>query len=265
MKPVIKWSGSKRSQAPYIADQMPEYDTYYEPFVGGGSMLYTAEPKRAVCGDICKPLIDLWKMIQNDPDRLAEGYEERWNGLQKEGHVYYYDIRRRFNEGHDPCDLLFLTRTCTNGLIRFNQKGEFNNSFHITRKGMNPDSMREILLDWSVRVKDVRFVHADYRESTKDAKEDDFVYLDPPYQGTKGMYYGKIDYDAFFRWLGELNDKGVKWILSFDGSREDREYGTEIPKELYRQHTLIPSGLSTFRKTQSGKSDMVYESLYLNY
>ena len=65
-KPVIKWSGSKRSQSAQIKTYFPDiFDTYYEPFLGGGSMLYAINPEHSVCGDICKPLIDLWKEIRD--------------------------------------------------------------------------------------------------------------------------------------------------------------------------------------------------------
>ena len=66
MQPVIKWSGSKRSQAEKIISYFPDYDTYYEPFIGGGSIMYHIKGKR-VCSDICNPLIDLWQIIQNNP------------------------------------------------------------------------------------------------------------------------------------------------------------------------------------------------------
>ena len=73
--PVIKWSGSKRSQAERIKKFLPEsFDKYYEPFIGGGSMLYAINPEKAVCGDICRPLIDLWNKIKNEPEQLAYEY-----------------------------------------------------------------------------------------------------------------------------------------------------------------------------------------------
>ena len=265
MQPAIKWSGSKRSQAESIIRFIPPYDTYYEPFVGGGSVMYALSPRKAVCGDVCAPLIGLWNMIKTDPMHLAESYERRWNRLQKEGQSVYYEIRDRFNREQRPEDFLFLTRTCVNGLTRFNSKGEFNNSFHITRDGIQPDSLAKILRDWSSHIQNVRFVCADYTVTTRNAGKEDFVYLDPPYAGTKGMYYGKLDYERFFGYLHDLNGRGVKYALSFDGKRDGYDYGMEIPHDLYKRKIQLPSGLSTFRKVQNGKNDMVYESLYLNY
>ena len=65
---VIKWSESKRSQAATIKPFLPEtYGTYYEPFIGDGSMLYALSPEKSMCGDICEPLINLWKEIHDNP------------------------------------------------------------------------------------------------------------------------------------------------------------------------------------------------------
>ncbi len=86
-KPVIKWSGSKRSQSARIKAYLPDkFNRYYEPFVGGGSMLYAINPTDAACGDICAPLIDLWNEIKNNPITLSEAYRVRWTRLQTEGY-----------------------------------------------------------------------------------------------------------------------------------------------------------------------------------
>ena len=113
-KPVIKWSGSKRSQSSKIKEFLPDkFNRYYEPFVGGGSMLYAINPPAAVCGDICVPLIDLWNEIKNNPVELSEAYKLRWTRLQTEGYQAYYEIRDDFNKNRSPEDLLFLSRSAS--------------------------------------------------------------------------------------------------------------------------------------------------------
>ena len=161
-KPVIKWSGSKRSQSAKIRGYLPDkFNTYYEPFLGGGSMLYAINPQGAICGDICTPLIALWNEIKEHPEELAEAYRTRWKRLQDEGHLVYYEIRDNFNTNRAPEDLLFLSRTCVNGLIRFNANGDFNNSLHHTRPGIDPDSLKKIILDWSEHIQGVEFLAED--------------------------------------------------------------------------------------------------------
>lgn len=266
IQPVIKWSGSKRTQSEKIKSLFPEsFETYFEPFIGGGAMLYAINPPKSICGDICIPLIRLWREIRDNPTNLAEAYRVRWNKLQQEGYVAYYEIRNSFNRDKSPYDLMFLSRTCVNGLIRFNEKGEFNNSFHHSRQGINPDRLAKIINDWSLRVKNTEFMAKDYMITTESAKSGDVVYLDPPYFHTKGRYFGTIDFDRFLGYLEDLNYRGVKYLLSFDGKRGNKNLTVKLPRELYKRHLLIPSGNSTFKKVIDKKNEKVLESLYLNY
>lgn len=264
--PVIKWSGSKRSQSSIIKSFVTEdFDTYYEPFIGGGSMLYAFSPNKAVCGDVCCPLIDLWNEIKNNPEMLAESYRKNWKRLQTEGYQVYYEIRDRFNNSNNPQDLLFLSRTCVNGLIRFNANGEFNNSLHHTRPGINPDRLEKIIMDWSEHIHGASFEAKDYAETTVNAKKGDLIYLDPPYFHTKGRYYGGIDFDRFLEYLRDLNKRNIKYILSFDGVRGDDNFTVELPSDLYKRHEFIPSGNSSFKKVMDKENKKVMESLYLNF
>jgi len=264
--PVIKWSGSKRSQAEQIVSLFPKnINCYFEPFLGGGSILGYLEPQKAKCGDICQPLMRLWKLIKTNPELVANEYEKRWKELQKKGYKKYYEIRSDFNNTKSPHDLLFLSRTCVNGLIRFNNDGNFNNSFHYSRKGIEPSRLRKILLKWSGLIKNTSFASLDYRELTDNAQAGDFVYLDPPYLNTRGRYFGTINFEDLIEYLMLLNKKNIKFALSFDGTRGDKEYTVKLPKELYKRHILLHSGNSTFNKVQNNKIEAVHESLYLNY
>lgn len=262
----IKWSGSKKSQAEQIISYFPKtFETYYEPFLGGGSILGALKPRKAVCGDICVSLIKLWKDVQKNPKLVANEYKKRWNELYKIGFKHFLKIRESFNKSKSTHDLLFLTRTCVNGLIRFNKKGEFNNSFHHSRKGMNPATLEKIIFNWSKIITGYKFYCKDYKTLTKNAKKGDLIYLDPPYFHTKGRYFGAINFKDFIKYLEELNKKGIKYILSFDGQRGDKSYTVQLPKKLYKRHIYLHSGNSTFRKVQDKKIEQVYESLYLNY
>lgn len=266
IKPVIKWSGSKRTQAARIKSFFPDsFGTYYEPFIGGGSMLYAISPMKGICGDICKPLIDLWKEIRDNPEDLANSYSLRWKRLQEEGYTAYYKLRDDFNAKKSPYDLMFLSRTCVNGLIRFNDKGEFNNSLHYSRPGIKPERLKEIILDWSKHIQGSEFIAADYTVTTESAKTGDIVYLDPPYFHTKGRYFGTMDFDRFFEYLDDLNRRGIKYLLSFDGKRGRADYTVDLPKDLYKRHEFLQSGNSTFKKVIDKETEQVYESLYLNF
>lgn len=270
-QPVIKWSGSKRSQSEQIIFYFPKnIDTYYEPFCGGCSVLFQllhsdVKVKNYICSDINKDLIDLWNMIKNNYEFLINSYKNMWKELNTDENLerkkeYYYSVRERFNKFRQPEDFLFISRTTTNGLIRYNQKGEFNNSFHITRKGINPETLNKIIKQWSDKLNEynVQFIHSDYNEIQ--TQENDFIYLDPPYAGTKGIYYGTIDYEKLWEWLRQQN---CRYILSFDGTcgKEDRTY--EVSNDLYNNHVYLENGNSSFKKLRYEKIEKVKESLYL--
>ena len=152
---------------------------------------------------------------------------------------------------------------------RYNQNGEFNNSFHITRNGIKPDTLKPILYEWSekLRKNNVEFIHRSYEDIINEVKEGDFVYMDPPYFNTKGMYFGGIDFEYFFSFIEILSEKkNVKFALSFDGKSGDVDNTYCVPKKCYKNHLYIKSGNSSFKRTiGKNKNAIVYESLYLNY
>ncbi len=262
---LLKWTGSKRSQAARIAAYAPIYDRYYEPFLGGGALLYLLGRPGAVGGDIYAPLTAFWLMVRDQPDRLISDYAEQWAALQADLPGYFYFVRNRFNEQKRPEDLNFLMRTCVNGIVRFSKSGDFNNSFHLSRKGMLPKRFEKIVRKWSTRVQDIEFRTGDFEETTADAKVGDYIYFDPPYAGNKQRYIGDLDVERFYRVLDKFNRKGVKWALSFDGVRGRTTYDYSPPPEIYKRRELLDSGYSAVAKVLNGPVEMVTESLYLNY
>lgn len=271
--PVIKWTGSKRSQSKAITSMFPVgYARYFEPFVGGGSMLYASGARDAVASDICRPLIDLWNDIKYKPDALSQGYRARWEMLQRDAAAEtYYAVRERFNKAirdggsADPSDFLFLTRTCMSGLVRFNSKGEFNVSFHAGRPGVHPDTMHKTLNEWSTRISGTVFLCDDFVSVLASATHDDLVYLDPPYLHTKGIYGSTVSLEQLCACLDDLNRRGIRWLMSYDGTSGDDDHTASIPKELYMRHIYIPSGVSSFKRIVCRKTEHVMESLYTNY
>ena len=276
---LIKWTGSKRSQARAIASLIPPYRRYFEPFVGGGAVLYLAGRPGSVAGDVYSPLIDLWKLVQSNPDMVIADYERQWKALQDELDTvdrrelkrgegiprYYYAVRTRFNKEKSPLDLNFLMRTCVNGIVRFNDAGEFNNSFHLSRRGMTPQRFANVVHAWHDVIRGVRFVCQDYTATIAEAQEGDFVYLDPPYASNRQRYIENLDLDRFFDALEGLNRRGVKWALSFDGRRGELDLTHAVPASLYRRQLLLTSGNSAVNKVLNGPVEKVEESLYLNY
>lgn len=271
-QPAIKWSGSKRSQCDEIISYFPrKIETYYESFLGGGSVAYRLmnsdiNVNKFVLSDLNSDLINLYKLIQNDYKSVISHYELLWNELNKDSDferkkLYFAEIRKRLNEKHDPKDFMFIMRTTTNGMPRYNSDGEFNNSFHITRNGIEPFRLEKILKEWNDTLNNhnVEFINASYDEFCPN--ENDFCYCDPPYANTKGMYFGAIDNDKFFNFLQNLK---CPYCFSFDGYCEDEDSTYDVPKSVYDEHIYLKSGKSSFRRVIGNKTDkIIYESLYI--
>ena len=271
-QPVIKWSGSKRSQSEEIIKYFPkEIDTYYEPFCGGCSVLFQLlhsdiKVNNYVCSDKNKGLIDLWNLIKVDPKLVSHSYSIMWNELNIDDNKerkkqYFYMVRERYNNEHNPTDFMFIMRTTTNGMPRYNNNGDFNNSFHVTRNGILPNKLEKIIYQWSevLNKNNVEFINQEYNNIV--TNKNDFVYLDPPYANTKGMYYGTIDYNILWNWLKQ---QSCKYILSFDGKTNNEDMTQNIPTNIYSKHIYLNSGNSSFRRVVGkSKNTIVKESLYI--
>jgi len=276
---AIKWTGSKRSQASLIANVAPSFTRYIEPFLGGGAMLFLAAHPGAIGNDIYDPLISLWKIIRDDPDYLIENYQSEWTKLNVELDEFnlskmtrgngvprtFYIARDRFNQRPNPIDLNFLMRTCVNGIVRFNAQGEFNNSFHLSRRGMTPERFAVGIKSWQPILQGVELTSHDYREVLDRANRGDFVYLDPPYAGNKQRYAKSLPPEDLFIELEKLNNRGVCWALSYDGRRGGQDLTYDVPKSLFKTRHYLRSGNSAVKKVLSGPIEKVEEALYLNY
>lgn len=190
IKPIMKWVGGKRELLPELRKHIPpsfdkETNTYYEPFVGGGALLFDILPHHGVINDSNEELINLYKVVKNDVDSLIK--EVSSYPYDKD---FYYSIRE-LDRGEDFPDSLsdikraartiYLNKTCFNGLYRVNKKGQFNTPFG---KYSNPTICKENdLKDVSsyFNDNDISIMSGDFAQCVKDAQEGDFVYLDPPY------------------------------------------------------------------------------------
>lgn len=281
MQPIIKWSGSKRAQADQIISKFPkEINVYYEPFLGGGSvfgkLIRTPEIKvnKFVLSDINSDLIQLWKLFHENPDIVKKHYENIWKlmnkpeNTNKEKSDFYYELRDKFNSDKSQTvdrSLLFnfLLRTCFNGLVRYNPNGDFNTSFHNNRSGIIPERFNNVVDDWNffMKDKDITFICDSYENVLTNVTDKDFVYLDPPYDISRGMYFanefGKDDLFDF------LNKNIPKLAMSYDGKSGKDDRTCKNMRLQYNSHEYIYSSVSAFKKITHGKVEDVYDSLYL--
>lgn len=267
LQPLIKWPGSKRLVATALAELIPRSGRYFEPFLGGGAVLGLQSYRVSFAGDTVPELVDLWNRVKYTPDDVCEAYAQRWNRLQREGHTAYYSIREDFNRSRSSDDLLFLSRTCVNGLIRFNRNGDFNNSLHHTRRGIEPQRFRRVVMDWNAALTASSIACEDFESLLSQAEAGDVVFLDPPYVGTKGRYHPAVfDFERLWAVLDALSQRGVWWMLTLDGEAGNRDYGSNwVPQELFQVRRSISTGLSPFSRLMDGRVDRVTESVYLNF
>ena len=273
MPQAFPYQGSKRKLAPLIVDCIPKTtDCLVEPFAGSAAVSIAAawagRSKRVWLNDAHAALMALWERIIHDPKGIAADYEDCWRAQEGREREYYNQARREFNATHKPELLLFLLARCVKAAIRYNRKGDFNNSPDNRRKGMRPETMaKNILLVSQILGPETRTTSQDYKAVLKKAKHNDLVYMDPPYQGVckdrDCRYVNGVGYDEFVAELGELNRRDVPFVVSYDGRTGEKTYGKPLPDHLELVHAEVLAGRST-QATLLGQDHNTYESLYLS-
>jgi len=258
MGKLIRWSGSKSYLTKEIISYFPKkFDIYYEPFLGSGSVFLDFNPKKAVVNDIDINLIKLWLEFKTNGINLIKEYKILRRRFIKNRN-FYYKVRNRFNKLKKTVDFYFLTRTCYNALIRYNSKGEFNSPIHFSRNGMNPNMIYEEYFQTLSLIKRSSFLNLDYKEALKTVTQKDFIFFDPPYAEIKknSLYLKNFDTENFHSFLKQLNEKKIKWALTY-GEKE-------IPEEIYKHNIKLKEMDSQFRKLKKINYKTI-ENLYLNY
>lgn len=187
VQPFLKWAGGKRQLLSQIEEYFPDqFTTYYEPFIGGGAVLFHLQPKKAVINDFNEDLINCYQCIKDCLEELIEKlkYYETKNNSES-----YYSIRamdrteeyKNWTSVEKAARLIYLNRTCYNGLFRMNSAGQFNSPFGSYK---NPCICNEPVLralNKYFNENDIIFRKGDFYDACKDAPKGSFIYLDPPY------------------------------------------------------------------------------------
>ncbi|HVS20549.1 MAG TPA: DNA adenine methylase [Pyrinomonadaceae bacterium] len=269
----IPYQGSKRNLASEILRYFPaKIETLYEPFAGSAAIsLAVAANKRAKAvhlNDLNKPLVDLWRAIVTTPEKLAKDYEALWRDQLDDPKAYYNKIRDEFNLTGRPDYFLYLLARCVKASVRYNANGEFNQSPDNRRRGATPATMREQILGASFLLKGkTTFSSKNYRDAVLQATEADLVYMDPPYQGVCGnrdtRYLASVQFCEFVEVLEKLNDRSIRYIVSYDGRTGSKVHGVRLPGRLNLTHMELNAGRSS-QATLLGRDDATVESLYLS-
>lgn len=230
IKPFVKWVGGKRQLLNDIYKYMPEegYSTYYEPFLGGGALFLSEQPKKAIVNDQNEELINAYKVIQNNVELLIETLKSH---QRKNSEDYFYDIREwdrkpeysKRSDVEKAARLIYLNKTCYNGLYRVNSSGFFNTPYG---KYKNPDIVNEYglqALNTYFNKANVKFLTGDFEDAVKYIRRGAFVYFDPPYAplsstsnytGYTSGGFNEEDQIRLRNLCDKLHLRGVNFLLS---------------------------------------------------
>ena len=242
-KPFVKWAGGKRSIVDKLINLSPEkYNTYYEPFVGGGAMLFELNPKRAVINDYNKELINVYECIK-DEEKLDLMCKELSKHETNHTEEYYYKVRDLDKNKKSYAKLIdykraartiYLNKACFNGLYRVNSNNEFNVPSGKRTKVHTIDIDLGIMHCF-LNFNEVKILSVDYEEAVKEAQKGDFIYFDPPYDSDTSTFngytengFGKEEQVRLSRVFKDLDKRGCYVMLS--------NYNTELIRELYKDY-----------------------------
>ncbi len=271
---LLKWIGNKQRFAHEIIGYFPkDFGTYFEPFIGSGAVLGTLAPKRAVAGDILKPLTEIWQMLSTDPETLTRWYAERWQIYQQHnGKDGYEIVKASYNAAPNGADLLFLSRSCYGGVVRFRKDGYMSTPCGV-HEPISPAAFAARVGLWSERVRYTTFIHSDALETIGMASAGDLVYCDPPYVDSQTILYGAQDFSlpSLLQAITAAKQRGVRVALSIDGTKRsgDKICNVAMPAGVFEREALVNCGRSMLRRFQMAgetlEAEEVSDRLLLTY
>lgn len=270
-RPFLRWAGGKQRLLPELLARAPEkFGCYHEPFLGGGALFFTLRPERAVLSDVNPDLVYTYTAVRDNVERVILLLQELVAAREKQGYLaHYLKVRKQKRSSLTECAIaarmIYLNKTCFNGLWRVNKKGEFNVPMG---KSKSPPTIcdAENLRACSAALQDVKIVCASFELLIyREMAPGDFVYLDPPYvpvnvERTKSFTaytkegFGPEDQKKLVKVIGILKDeKRANVLLSNAGSKRVRD--------LYEGFKIEEVGMRRNINCKGGKRDEVLESL----
>jgi DNA adenine methylase len=246
IKPCLKWAGGKRQLLSEILKYIPAdiYNyTYHEPFVGAGAVFFALQPKRAVINDFNTQLIITYRAIKDQVEELIGLLK---NYQDKNNKAFYYEIRSidrdaaqfdKLGEVEKAARLIFLNKTCYNGLYRVNSRGSFNVP---CGKYKNPAICEEAVLRGIsnyLNASDVVILNQDFEQAVSTAGKNSFIYFDPPYHspdktnftGYQADGFGEAEQKRLRDVMAAMTKRGAKCLLSNSDTGYIRElYGYDF-------------------------------------
>ena len=272
LKPLVKWVGGKRQLLPQIHAALPQqgYSTYFEPFFGGGAVLWSLAPEKAVVNDLNMELINLYTVVRDDVEALIAELQNYPND-----EAFFYELRAIDRDTTKFALLsgvkraartVYLNKTCYNGLYRVNLAGQFNSPFGRYKKPLICDVKTLRGVSEYLNSNEVTFLNGDFKDSVATAQPGDFVYFDPPYDpvnitsnfvGYAAGGFGRNNQVELKELCDDLTDRGVNWMLS--------NSATNFIRDLYSDYHVDIVGASRAINSIASKRGKVDEVLVRNY
>ena len=272
-KPFVKWAGGKRQIIDKLKKYVPEeFGTYYEPFVGGGALLFELSPIVAVINDSNEELMNVYNVLCNE-----EKFKKMCSVLNtyeaKHSEEFFYDIRNKdrnkntYNRLADytrAARTIYLNKACFNGLYRVNSKNEFNVPFGKKLKVNTYDGSNLIVVSNYLTINDVKILCVDFEEAVSTAKKGDFVYFDPPYDSDTQTFnsytetgFDKDEQRRLAKVFKELDSRGVYVMLS--------NHNTVLVNELYGNYNIHIIEAKRAINANGKKRGKIEEVIITNY
>ena len=259
MRPFVKWVGGKRAIIDTLSQKLPQnFNTYHEPFIGGGALFFNLRPKKAVLSDVNSKLVKCYEAIKKNVELVIEQLKEHKSKHNKE---YYLECRNKLClevPDHIVAGLfIYVNKTCYNGLYRVNSSGGFNVPFgkYENPKILDEENLRscaKILSNCTLKTKNYDLISAN---------KGDFFYLDPPYHKTYNSYnadkFGEKEHTELANFCEKLDKKGIKFMLS--------NSNTDLIRTLYQNYNIeniVNKRFVSCKKAQRGAQN---ELLIRNY
>jgi len=277
LKPILKWAGGKRQLLPIISPLLPEdFSTYVEPFIGGAAVLLQLQPDNAIINDYNAELINVYNTVKEKPDELLSELEYHSEKNNEIGKKHYYNVRAwdrdsdafatNYSNVQKAARIIYLNKTCFNGLFRVNSQGQFNTPYG---KYVNPNiinkpsimALSKYFNDNSISIK-----RGDYKETLIDLPKDSFVYFDPPYlpisdsssfTGYTDNGFSMQDQIDLRNQCNLLNEQGIRFLLS--NSSHPKIY------ELYDGYDINEVPAKRSINSSGNKRGHINEVLIKNY
>jgi len=272
---LLKWVGNKQRFAHEIISYFPaEIDTYFEPFLGSGAVLGTLFPKKAIGSDSFAPLIEIWQTLKDSPETPKQWYAERWHAMMLGDKVEVYErIKVSYNANPNAADLLFISRSCYGGVIRFRQADGHISTPCGVHKPIPPLAFSRRVDEWHQRVMGTTFHAADFKDVMDMAKAGDLIYCDPPYSHTQSILYGAQSFDLrnLLKAIERCKSRGVYVALSIDGTKQSGNFICDlpIPDGLFVREIFLNVGRSMLKRFQMNgrtlEDEVVSDRLLLTY